>query len=93
MAQRWSMMLEQRWRSLLEHLLIPAGAVVVALLLFGVLCALAGANPLAIYASIYRGGLWHLVCLAKYAGALSPADAVRPLHRATRPAGADCDWQ
>lgn len=60
MTQRWSMMLGQRWRSLLEQLLIPAGAVVVALLLFGGLCALEGHNPLAVYASIYRAafGSW-----------------------------------
>ena len=42
-----------RWRSL-ESLLIPAGAIVVALLVFGGFCALAGANPLQVYGSIYK---------------------------------------
>lgn len=41
------------WRSL-ESLLIPAGAIAVALLLFGGFCALAGANPLQVYGSIYK---------------------------------------
>ena len=60
MKLHWSMILGRQWRSLLEQLLIPAGAVVVALLLFGGLCALEGHNPLAIYASIYRAafGSW-----------------------------------
>lgn len=43
-----------------EALLIPAGAVVVALLLFGIFVALAGINPLAVYRIIIRGavGSW-----------------------------------
>ena len=38
-----------------EALLIPAGAVVVSLALFGVFLALIGTNPFAVYVSIYRG--------------------------------------
>lgn len=39
---------------------IPAGAIIVSLLLFGVFVALVGVNPLDVYASIYRGafGSW-----------------------------------
>lgn len=50
----------QPWRRSLEAVVIPAGAVLVALLVFGVFCALAGANPFAVYGSIYRAafGSW-----------------------------------
>src|SRR4051794_22213176 len=43
-----------------EGLLIPIGAVVVSLLLFGVFVALAGANPLEVFFQIWRGafGTW-----------------------------------
>lgn len=44
----------------LEALLIPAGAIVVSLALFGLFVAIVGVNPLDVYASIYRGafGSW-----------------------------------
>ncbi len=50
----------QPWRRSLEAVVIPAGAVLSALLIFGVFCALAGANPLAVYGSIYKAafGSW-----------------------------------
>src|SRR4051794_6033304 len=43
-----------------EGLLIPAGAVVVSLALFGVFVALAGASPMEVYYQIWRGafGTW-----------------------------------
>jgi ABC-type uncharacterized transport system permease subunit len=43
-----------------EGLIIPAGAVVVSLLLFGGFVALAGANPVGVYHQIWRGafGTW-----------------------------------
>ncbi len=43
-----------------EAILLPIGAVLVALMIFGVFCALAGANPLAVYGSIYKAafGSW-----------------------------------
>ncbi|PZO43183.1 MAG: ABC transporter permease, partial [Shackletoniella antarctica] len=49
-----------RWRSLLEKICIPVGALVAALVIFGLFCALAGANPLGVYYSIYRAafGSW-----------------------------------
>lgn len=49
-----------RWRSRLESLCIPVGALLVALLLFGGLCALEGYNPLAVYGAIYQAafGSW-----------------------------------
>jgi ABC-type uncharacterized transport system permease subunit len=42
-------------------ILLPAGAILAALLLFAGFCALAGANPWAVYHSIYRGafGSWY----------------------------------
>jgi simple sugar transport system permease protein len=50
----------QPWRRSLEAVVIPAGAVLAALLIFGVFCALAGANPFAVYGSIYKAafGSW-----------------------------------
>lgn len=48
------------WRRSLESVALPLGAVLSALIIFGVFCALAGANPLAVYGSIYRAafGSW-----------------------------------
>ncbi|MBD2107827.1 ABC transporter permease [Nodosilinea sp. FACHB-13] len=48
------------WRRSLESVALPFGAVLSALVIFGGFCALAGANPLAVYASIYRAafGSW-----------------------------------
>jgi ABC-type uncharacterized transport system permease subunit len=50
-----------RWRSHLESIVIPFGAIVVSLAAFGAFCALAGANPTAVYASIYKAafGSWY----------------------------------
>lgn len=49
-----------RWRRPLEALTLPMAALLVALVIFGVFCALAGANPLAVYGSIYKAafGSW-----------------------------------
>jgi simple sugar transport system permease protein len=54
------MLANQPWRRSLEAVAIPAGAVLLALLIFGVFCALAGANPFQVYASIYKAafGSW-----------------------------------
>jgi ABC-type uncharacterized transport system permease subunit len=43
-----------RWRGKLEALVIPAGAIFVSVILFGIFCAANGANPLAVYASINK---------------------------------------
>ena len=50
----------QPWRRSLEAVVIPAAAVLVALMIFGVFCALAGANPFQVYGSIFRAafGSW-----------------------------------
>ncbi|NJM96525.1 MAG: ABC transporter permease [Phormidesmis sp. RL_2_1] len=55
-----SLGLLSRWRSSLEAVLLPVAALVVALILFGGFCALSGANPLAVYGSIYKAafGRW-----------------------------------
>src|SRR4051812_884746 len=47
-------------RSRAEGFLLPAGAVVVSLLLFGVFVSLAGANPLEVFHQLWRGafGTW-----------------------------------
>lgn len=49
-----------RWRKPLESIVLPVAALVMALLIFGVFCALAGANPVAVYGSIYKAafGRW-----------------------------------
>ncbi|MEM8603943.1 MAG: ABC transporter permease [Cyanobacteria bacterium P01_H01_bin.121] len=48
------------WQKSLEPIVLPLGAVAVALVLFGVFCALAGANPIGVYQSIYKAafGSW-----------------------------------
>jgi ABC-type uncharacterized transport system permease subunit len=47
-------------RRSLEAILLPMAAILVALMIFGLFCALAGANPFAVYGSIYRAafGSW-----------------------------------
>ena len=49
------------WQSRLEAVGIPVAAVLLSLLLFGAFCGLAGANPVAVYASIYKAafGSWY----------------------------------
>jgi general nucleoside transport system permease protein len=50
-----------RWRGRLESVVIPAGAILFSLGAFGIFCAMAGANPFAVYASIYKAafGSWY----------------------------------
>jgi general nucleoside transport system permease protein len=50
-----------RWRSHVESVVIPIGAILVSFVAFGAFCALAGANPFAVYASIYKAafGSWY----------------------------------
>ena len=45
---------------------LPAGALVVSLLVFGVFVAGSGANPFTAYSLDVHGWLWDLVFLAKY---------------------------
>ncbi|HEY9877079.1 MAG TPA: ABC transporter permease [Leptolyngbyaceae cyanobacterium] len=54
------MLTSQPWRRSLEAVAIPIGAILTALLIFGIFCAIAGANPLAVYGSIYKAafGSW-----------------------------------
>ncbi|MEO1508466.1 MAG: ABC transporter permease, partial [Cyanobacteria bacterium J06633_23] len=49
-----------RARRSLEAIVLPVAALIVALIIFGCFCALAGANPLAVYGSIYKAafGRW-----------------------------------
>jgi simple sugar transport system permease protein len=49
-----------RWRRPLESVALPAAALLAAIAIFGVFCALAGANPFAVYGSIYKAafGSW-----------------------------------
>ena len=51
----------RQWRVVAESFVIPFGAVLVALLLFGICCGLAGASPFSVYHSIYRAafGSWY----------------------------------
>jgi simple sugar transport system permease protein len=50
----------QSWRRTLESIFIPFSAILFGLILFGVFCALAGANPFAVYGSIWKAafGSW-----------------------------------
>jgi general nucleoside transport system permease protein len=43
-----------RWGKTLEAICLPIGAVIFSLILFGLFCAVAGANPFAVYGSIYK---------------------------------------
>ncbi len=42
------------WRKTLEAICIPVGAVLAALIIFGIFCAVVGANPFGVYGSIYK---------------------------------------
>jgi general nucleoside transport system permease protein len=48
------------WRRTLELVYLPAGALVFSLILFGMFCAAVGANPVAVYGSIWKAafGSW-----------------------------------
>lgn len=50
----------QSWRRTLESLCLSLGAILVGLLLFGIFCAAVGANPFAVYGSIWKAafGSW-----------------------------------
>ncbi|MDA0673026.1 MAG: ABC transporter permease [Cyanobacteria bacterium] len=50
----------QRWRQPLEAVALPVAALLSALILFGIFCAFSGANPFAVYGSIYKAafGNW-----------------------------------
>jgi general nucleoside transport system permease protein len=50
-----------KWRSRMESIVIPTGAILVSVAAFGAFCALAGADPFAVYASIYKAafGSWY----------------------------------
>jgi general nucleoside transport system permease protein len=54
------MAMSSQWRKTTEAIAIPIAAVLFALVLFGLFCALAGANPFAVYATIYKSafGSW-----------------------------------
>ena len=49
-----------RWRRPLEAIALPVAALLSALVIFGIFCALAGANPFGVYGSIYKAafGSW-----------------------------------
>lgn len=49
------------WRRTLESICIPLAALLFSLILFGIFCAFAGANPFAVYGSIYKAafGNWY----------------------------------
>lgn len=54
------MLNRQNWRRPLESIVLSGGAILVGLLLFGVFCALVGANPIAVFGSIWKAafGQW-----------------------------------
>jgi len=54
------MIFTEKWRTTLEKICIPIAALAVSLVIFGVFCAAAGANPFAVYGSIYKAafGSW-----------------------------------
>jgi len=50
----------ERWRKNLGAIAIPFGAILLSLVIFGIFCAIAGANPFSVYGSIYEAafGRW-----------------------------------
>ncbi|TVQ08413.1 MAG: ABC transporter permease [Leptolyngbya sp. DLM2.Bin27] len=56
----WRRFAPRSLRPSLESVALPVGAMLAALVIFGLFCALAGANPLGVYGSIYRAafGSW-----------------------------------
>lgn len=50
----------RNWRRSLESFVLSGGAILVGLLFFGIFCALVGANPFAVYGSIWKAafGQW-----------------------------------
>src|SRR4051794_31687125 len=49
------------WRGGLEAMLIPAGAIVASLILFGLFCFVQGANAFGVFGAIYKAafGSWY----------------------------------
>ncbi|MBD2151815.1 ABC transporter permease [Pseudanabaena sp. FACHB-1277] len=47
------MNMRDRWRSTSENFLLPIGALLASLVIFGIFCAVQGKNPIAIYGTIY----------------------------------------
>ncbi|HIK44515.1 MAG TPA: ABC transporter permease [Leptolyngbyaceae cyanobacterium M65_K2018_010] len=54
------MLAYQPWRPALEAIVLRLGALLIAFLIFGLFCALAGANPVQVYGSIFKAafGSW-----------------------------------
>jgi simple sugar transport system permease protein len=54
------MMKGKSWQTMAEAICIPLGAILISLIIFGIFCAFAGADPLAVYGSIYQAafGKW-----------------------------------
>ncbi|NJR49342.1 MAG: ABC transporter permease [Leptolyngbyaceae cyanobacterium CSU_1_3] len=54
------MLSSSQWRRTAEAICIPIGALIFSLILFGLFCAAAGANPFAVYAAIHKAafGSW-----------------------------------
>jgi simple sugar transport system permease protein len=52
---------QRHWRGMAEAVVIPAGALLVAMAVFGIFCAFAGANPFGVYGSIRKAafGSWY----------------------------------
>src|ERR1700744_4584276 len=50
-----------RWRTKLEAIVIPAGAILISLVLFGIFVRLQGVDPLAVFSSIKKAvfGSWY----------------------------------
>ena len=48
------MLYQYNWRKTLEAICIPVCTVLVALVIFGIFCAVVGANPVGVYGSIYK---------------------------------------
>jgi general nucleoside transport system permease protein len=59
-ATTTSLSVTRNWRRILESIALPVAALLVAMVIFGGFCALAGANPLLVYGSIYKAafGSW-----------------------------------
>ena len=83
----------EAWRAPLESVLLPIGALLTALFIFGIFCAIAGANPFAVYASIYKAAFGGWSAWQNTLIRAAPPDADGAMYGAARSARIGDYWQ
>ena len=67
-----------------EAVLVPLGAMLAGMLVFGIFCGAMGVNPLLVYASIYKAGFGSWYSWQNTLVRAAPLLLVRSLHRDSR---------